>query len=127
MNSLSSVVNPRKELLDKLHNKIKLKHNDRFKPSQQKVEKIKKDIKLEKKKNDEDPRVTKLMKDYFVHALQTYTTYDLVDPHTILENKDKYTLKFLNFSIKLLKNNNNNLDILNNPYCNYMREVLGIN
>jgi len=127
MNSLSSVVNPRKELLDKLHNKIKLKHNDRFKPSQQKVEKIKKDIKLEKKKNDEDPRVTKLMKDYFVHALQTYPTYDLVDPHTILENKDEYSLKFLNFSIKLLNNNNNNIDVLNNPYCNYMREVLGIN
>ena len=127
MNSLSSEINPRKELLNKLHSKINQKHNDRFKPSQQQVEKIKKDMKKEKKNNDEDPRVTRLMKDYFLHALQTYPTYDLVDPHTILENKEEFTLKFLNFSIKLLKNNNNNLDVLNNPYCKYMQEVLGMN
>jgi len=127
MNSNNLPVNSRKELLNKLHNKINLKHNDRFTTSQQKINKMNKDIKKEKKRNDEDPRVTQLMKDYFINALQKYPTYNVVDPHTILENEEEYKLQFLNFCIKLLKNNDNNLDILQNPYCNYMREVLHMN
>ena len=117
----------RKELLDKLRNKINKKHNERFTTSPQQINKLNKEIKLEKKRNDEDPRVTQLMKDYFIHAMKTYPTYNVVDPHTILENEEEHKLKFLNFSIKLLKNNDNKLDILQNPYCNYMREVLGMN
>lgn len=127
MNPSNLPVNSRKELLNKLHNKINIKHNERFITSQQKINKMNKDIKKEKKQNDQDPRVTQLMKNYFINAMQKYPTYNVLDPHTILENEEEYKLQFLNFCIKLLKKNNNNLDILQNPYCNYMREVFHMN
>ena len=111
MNSLSPPPKlSRKELINKLHNKINKLHDERYKPSIQKINKIEKEMKLEKKLNDEDPRVTQLMKDYFIHAMKTYPTQDILD-----------------FCIKLLKKSNNDLDILKNPYCNYMREVFNMN
>ena len=67
------------------------------------------------------------MKEYFVYALRMYKGVDLPNPHEILENKEKYELSYYNFSIDLLKKNNNNPEVLKNPYCNYMREVLGLN
>jgi hypothetical protein len=117
----------REELINKLHNKINKLHDERYKPSAQQMNKIEKEMKLEKKLNDNDPRVTQLMKDYFIHAMKTYPTQNILDPHSLLENEDEYKLKFLNFCIKLLKKSNNDLDILKNPYCNYMREVFSMN
>jgi len=117
----------RKELIQKLHSKINKLHDDRLKPSQQKINKIEKEMKLEKKLNDEDPRVTQLMKDYFIHAMRVYPSQNILDPHSLLEKEDEYKLKFMNFCINLLKKNNNDFDVLKNPYCNYMREVFNMN
>jgi len=36
-------------------------------------------------------------------------------------------LKYIKLCIKLLKENGNNPDVLDNPYSKYMREVLGLN
>jgi hypothetical protein len=117
----------RKELINKLHNKINKLHDERYKPSIQKMNKMEKEMKLEKKLNDEDPRVTQLMKDYFIHAMRVYPSQNILDPHSLLEKEDEYKLKFMNFCINLLKKNNNDLDVLKNPYCNYMREVFNMN
>ncbi len=119
-------VKKRQELLDRLHKKLIKKQEERYKPSQQKLNKIEKEVKKEKKRNDEDPRVTQLMKDYFIHAIKQYPKVEIPDPHTILENKDEFTLKYYKLAMKLLKENNNDAEVLNNPYCNYMRNVLGI-
>ena len=124
---LSSVTSKRKELLNKIHTKINKLQSERYVVSAQKMKQINKQIKKEKKLNDNDPRVTPIMNDYYVKALQKLPGYELPDPHTILEKSDEYTLKYYNFCITLLKNNNNNQEVLKNPYCTYMREVLGLN
>jgi len=63
----------------------------------------------------------------FVQALQKYRGLDLENPVELLNNPDEFKLKYYNFSIKLLKENNNDISMLDNPYCNYMKEVLGLN
>jgi hypothetical protein len=117
----------RKELQQKFNERLNKINEKRFQPSPHKVNKIKKDIAKEKKLNDNDPRVTKLMNDYFIDALKTYPLIEIPDPHTVLENKEKYELNYYNFCIKILKKNNNNSELLDNSYCRYMREVLGLN
>ena len=67
------------------------------------------------------------MKDYFIKALKTYPGYDMPSPVKILNNRDEHELKFVKFCIKLLKENNNDPEVLDNPYSKYMREVLGLN
>ena len=89
-------------------------------------QKLEKDAKREKAIVDSDPRVTDKMKYLFIKALKSYEGIDLANPVEVLNNPDKYKLDYYNFSIQLLKNNNNNNDILNNPYCDYMKEVLGL-
>ena len=116
----------REKLREKLHNKINSLHANRLKPSPAKVNKLKKEVDLEKKRNDNDPRVTQSMKNYFIEALRSYKTIEIPDPHTILENKEKYTLDYYNFCIKLLEKNNNNQEILDNPYCKYLKHVLNL-
>lgn len=119
-------LNSRDQLKQKLRDKInqnKLKNN---KPSIQMKQKLEKDAKREKTIVDSDPRVTDKMKYLFIRALKSYEGIDLANPVEILNNPDKYKLDYYNFSIQLLKNNNNNNDILNNPYCDYMKEVLGL-
>jgi len=118
---------PREILQKKLADKIKLSKERQSKPSQQQLNKLEKQAAKEKKQVDNDPRVTFLMKEYFIYALRMYKGIDLPNPHEILENKEKYELSYYNFSIDLLKKNNNNPEVLKNPYCNYMREVLGLN
>lgn len=122
-----NTLTPREILQQKLAEKIKLAKDKGLKPSQQQLNKLEKQAAKEKKEVDNDPRVTFLMKEYFVYALRMYEGVDLPNPHEILENKDKYELSYYNFSIDLLKKNNNNPEVLKNPYCNYMREVLGLN
>jgi hypothetical protein len=117
---------PRDVLKEKLRERINAEKNNREKPSQQMKQKLEKDAKKEKKEVDNDPRVTPKMKILFVQALQTYKGLDLENPCDILNNADEYKLKYYNFSIKLLKDNNNNSKVLDNPYCNYMKEVLGL-
>ena len=89
--------------------------------------KITKEIDNEKKLNDQDPRVTQLMNNYFVQALKSFPTLTIHNPHILLENRENETLKYYQFCIKLLKDNNNNQDVLDNHYCNYIRYVLGLN
>ena len=123
----TKIPTPREILQKKLADKIKLSKERQSKPSQQQLNKLEKQAAKEKKEVDNDPRVTFLMKEYFVYALRMYKGVDLPNPHEILENKEKYELSYYNFSIDLLKKNNNNPEVLKNPYCNYMREVLGLN
>jgi hypothetical protein len=128
--SLQSEINSRPnrdELKQKLRDKIAETKNLNNRPSQQTKNKLEKDAKREKKEVDNDPRVTYVMKHLFVQALQKYPGMDLANPSEVLNNKEKYTLNYYNFSIQLLKENNNNLEILDNPYCRYMKEVLGLN
>jgi len=128
--SIQSEVNAspsRDELRQKLKDKIALNKQKNNKPSLQMKNKLEKDAKNEKKEVDADPRVTYEMKNLFVIALRKYPGMDLPNPHEILERKQEYTLDYYNFCIKLLKDNNNDSDILNNPYCNYMKETLGLN
>jgi len=119
-------VNSREVLKQKLKDKITQEKNNRNKISEQTKKKLEKDAKLEKKEVDNDPRVTFKMKQLFIIALKSYPGMDLANPHEILNNKDEYTLNYYNFSIKLLKENNNDSNILKNPYCDYMREVLSL-
>ena len=123
----TNIPTPREVLQKKLADKIKLAKDKQSKPSQQQLNKLEKQAAKEKKEVDNDPRITFLMKEYFVYALRMYKGVDLPNPHEILENKEKYELSYYNFSIDLLKKNNNNPEVLKNPYCNYMREVLGLN
>lgn len=117
----------RDELKQKLKDKIAQNKQRNNKVSEQTKNKLEKDAKKEKKEVDNDPRVTDAMKNLFIIALRSYPGMDLANPHEILERKDEYTLDYYKFSIKLLKDNNNDDDILKNPYCNYMKEVLGLN
>ena len=117
----------RDELKQKLKDKIAQNKQRNNKVSEQTKNKLEKDAKKEKKEVDNDPRVTDVMKNLFIIALRSYPGMDLANPHEILERKDEYTLDYYKFSIKLLKDNNNDDDILKNPYCNYMKEVLGLN
>jgi hypothetical protein len=116
---------------DKLKLKLQEKRQELFNKrnpiSEQTRKKITKEIDMEKKLNDQDPRVTQLMNNYFVQALKTFPTLTIHNPHTLLENREKETLKYYQFCIKLLNENNNNQDVLNNPYCNYIRCVLDLN
>jgi len=45
-------VKKRQELLDRLHKKLIKKQEERYKPSQQKLNKIEKDVKKEKKRKE---------------------------------------------------------------------------
>jgi hypothetical protein len=116
---------PRDILREKLRAKIREERNPKV--SQKEMNKLEKDAKKEKKEVDNDPRVTPKMKMLFVQALQKYRGLDLENPVEILNNPDEFKLKYYNFSIKLLKENNNDISMLDNPYCNYMKEVLGLN
>jgi len=118
--------NSREVLKQKLKDKISQAKNKTNKISDQTKKKLEKDAKIEKKEVDNDPRVTFNMKQLFIRALKSYPGIDLANPHEILNNKDEYTLNYYKFSIDLLKKNNNNPDILNSPYCDYMREVLSL-
>ena len=118
--------NSRDLLKQKLKDRITLEKNNRNKISEQTKKKLEKDAKIEKKEVDNDPRVTFKMKQLFLIALRSYPGMDLANPCEILNNKDEYTLNYYKFSIDLLKKNNNNPDILNSPYCDYMKEVLEI-
>ena len=127
--SIQSEVNAspsRDELRQKLRDKIALNKQKNNKPSIQTKNKLEKDAKKEKQEVDNDPRVTQAMKGLFINALRSYPGMDLANPHEILERKEEYTLDYYTFSIKLLKDNDNNSEILNNPYCYYMKEVLGL-
>jgi hypothetical protein len=115
---------PRDILREKLREKIREERNPKV--SQREMNKLEKDAKKEKKEVDNDLRVTPKMKMLFVQALQKYKGLDLENPVEILNNPDEFKLKYYNFSIKLLKENNNDMSILDNPYCNYMKEVLGL-
>jgi hypothetical protein len=127
--SLASEIkhNPRDALKEQLKQKINQLKNDKNRPSEQLKKKLEKDAKKEKKEVDNDPRVTYKMKHLFITALRTYPGMDLANPHEILEKKEEYTLDYYNFCIKLLKDNNNDQNMLKNPYCEYMKEVLEIN
>jgi len=116
----------RDQLRQKLHDKINQSKQINNKPSLQMKQKLEKDAKKEKKLVDNDPRVTDAMRGYFIKALRKYEGLDLANPVEILDNPEKYKLEYYNFSIELLKNNNNDSSILNNPYCEYMKEVLGL-
>lgn len=128
--SLQSDINKNLSYRDELRQKLrdKLNQNKQMNnlPSQRMKQKLEKDAKKEKKEVDNDPRVTHNMKYYFIKALKAYEGLDLANPVEILNNPDKYKLDYYNFSIELLKNNNNDFSILNNPYCEYMKEVLGL-
>jgi hypothetical protein len=117
----------RQELLNKLHENINKKRDERLTVSPHVMKKLNKEVTEEKKQNDSDPRVTPIMKDYFIKALKTYPGYDMPSPIKILNSRDEYELKFIKLCIKLLKDNDNNSDVLDNPYSKYMREVLGLN
>ena len=101
----------RDDLRKKLHDKINMKNQQRYHVSLQQRKKIEKQVDKEKKLNDNDPRVTQLMKDYYVNALRAYPNQDIYDPHTILENAEEEKLKYYNVCIRLLKDNNNNSEI----------------
>jgi hypothetical protein len=116
---------PRDILREKLREKIREERNPKV--SQKQMNKLEKDAKKEKKEVDNDPRVTPKMKMLFVQALQKYRGLDLENPVEILNNPDEFKLKYYNFSIQLLKENSNDISFLDNPYCNYMKEVLGLN
>jgi hypothetical protein len=129
--SLQSEINknnlsPRDELKQRLKDKINQNKQINNRPSERMKQKLEKDAKKEKKEVDNDPRVTHNMKYFFIKALKSYEGLDLANPVEILNNPDKYKLDYYNFSIELLKNNNNDPSILNNPYCDYMKEVLGL-
>lgn len=126
INNASGKTN-RQELLNKLHENINKKRDERLTVSPHVMNKLNKEVNDEKKQNDSDVRVTPIMKDYFIKALKTYPGYDMPSPIKILNNRDEQELKFVKFCIKLLKENNNDPDVLDNPYSKYMREVLGLN
>jgi hypothetical protein len=126
LNNASGKAN-RQELLNKLHENINKKRDERLTVSPHVMNKLNKEVTEEKKQNDSDPRVTLIMKDYFVKALKTYPGYDMPSPIKILNNRDEHELKFVKLCIKLLKENDNNPEVLDNPYSKYMREVLGLN
>ena len=117
----------RQELLNKLHENINKKREDRYIVRPRIMKRLNDEVELEKKQNDSDPRVTTIMKEYFLKALKTYPGYDMPSPIKILENKDEYELKYIKFCIKLLKDNKNDPDVIDNPYSKYMCEVLGLN
>jgi hypothetical protein len=119
-------LNTREQLRQKLHDKINQNKQKNNKPSFQMKQKLEKDAKREKAIVDNDTRVTDKMKYKFIMALKSYEGIDLANPVEILNNPDKYKLDYYKFCINLLNNNNNNSDILNNPYCDYMKEVLGL-
>ena len=117
----------KEELRQKLKHKLNQLKEANNKPSIQTKNKLEKDAKKEKKEVDNDPRVTQSMKNLFIQALQSSPGIDLDNPCEILNNKEQSTIDYYNYCIKLMKNNNNNSEILNNPYCKYMKEVLGLN
>ena len=116
----------RKQLQLRLNDTIKLKNQERTQISAQQKKKIEKQVDKEKKLNDNDPRVTQLMKDYYVNALKLYPTQEIYDPHTILEHMEEEKLKYYKLCITIMKNNNNNAELLDNAYCRYMKCVLGL-
>ena len=128
--SLQSEINKtsshREELKQKLKDRINQNKQINNKPSHKLKQKLEKDAKKEKQEVDNDPRVTHNMKHYFIKALRTYEGLDLANPVEILNNPEKYKLDYYKFSIDLLKKNNGDSSVLNNPYCDYMKEVLGL-
>lgn len=122
-----NTASPRDILKQKLQQKINKQKQEREKPSPQEVKKLEKDAKKEKKEVDTDPRVTDRMRNLFIRALRSYEGLDLANPVEILNNPDKYKLEYYKFTIELMKKNNNDHTILNNPYCDYMKDVLGLN
>lgn len=124
--SLQSEINTREELKQKLRARINQNKEKNNKPSAQMKQKLEKDAKKEKAIVDNDPRVTHNMKHYFIKAMQAYPGIDLANPVEILNNSEKYKLDYYKFCIDLLKKNNNNQEVLKNPYCEYMKEVLSL-
>ena len=126
INKNSNTLSHRDELRQKLHNKMNQNKQINNRPSEKMKQKLEKDAKKEKREVDNDPRVTHNMKHYFIKALKTYEGLDLANPVEILNNPDKYKLDYYKFSIELLKNNNGDSSVLNNPYCDYMKEVVSL-
>jgi hypothetical protein len=125
-NDIGTILSPRDQLKQKLREKINKSKEITNKPSAQMKQKLEKDAKKEKKEVDNDPRVTLVMKNYFIKALQSYPGLDLANPVEILNNPDEYKLEYYNFATDLLKKSNNDPSVLNNPYCDYLKEILGL-
>lgn len=121
----NDIKSPRELLKQKLRDKLN-KSKQQQKVSPQQAKKINKLVDKEKKANDNDPRVTPLMNNYFIKALNAYPGQPLKSPHDLLENAVEEKLNYYNFCIKILKDNKNNSELLNNPYCNYIKCVLGL-
>jgi hypothetical protein len=120
------IKSPRDILKEKLRNKIIKIKQQQERVSPQQTKKINKLVDKEKKANDNDPRVTPKMNEYFIHALKSYPGEPLKSPHDLLEDAENEKINYYNFCIKILKDNNNNSELLNNPYCNYIKCVLNI-
>jgi len=121
---ISSKEKEREILRQKLRDK--LNKSKQPKPSAQQVNKVTKMVNKEKKANDNDPRVTPIMNKYFINALKANPGEPLKSPHELLENAVEEKLNYYKLCIKILKDSNNNTELLNTPYCNYIKCVFGL-
>jgi len=93
---------------EELKAKIRKTMNDRkiqeFKMPKKEQRKLEKEIKADRKLIETDPRVTKIMRDWFIEAMKSSPNIpDIKSPPFILNNMESEKLKFYNFLTKYMK------------------------
>jgi hypothetical protein len=88
--------------------KLKQMMNDRkiqeFQMPKKEQRKLEKEIKADQKLIETDPRVTKIMRDWFIEAMKSSSKIsDIKSPPYILNNMEAEKLKFYNFLTKYMK------------------------
>lgn len=93
---------------EQLKAKLKQTMNDRkiqqFQMPKKEQRKLEKEVKADRKLIETDPRVTKIMKDWFIEAMKSSSQIpDVKSPPYILNNMEAEKLKFYNFLTKYMK------------------------
>ena len=99
-----------KQLKERLHEKINQQKNSRYQLKLKDQRKINKQVDLEKKQMDTDPRITPVMKKWFIDAMGASPEYDVKNPVYILDNLETEKLKFYNFLASYLNNVKTDMD-----------------
>jgi len=92
-----------KELKQRLKNKIDEQKNNRLHMKNKEIRKLNNEVKYEMKTMENDKRVTPIMKNWFLQAMNSTRDRDVKYPVYILDNLESEKIKFYDFLIKYIE------------------------
>jgi hypothetical protein len=92
-----------KELKQRLKNKIEEKKNNRIFMKKKEIRDLNNQVEDEMKTMEKDPRITPIMKNWFLQAMNATRDRDVKYPVYILDNLESEKVKFYDFLVKYME------------------------